>query len=752
MKKKKANLLLVGSISMALLAACSNQENNKWSYSKEDMSSFVSVEATLENKENNISTFSADTDVTLFTEELDNDDVIVYDVDKVVKLLDENGKDYADYATLKAASVSVSNIETPNDKDGFNVTFASNETSKNYGMLVHSSVTSSNEYVMATKRQENKSISKDPQAEFEENYVKSNGSWEDGGKFVVQMITNIGMIIVGVGSENPAAIAQGIFGIIGSLAENFNSGSATIQDVMNQLKETDRKIDELGEKLEKNTQQLADEIVRTEALVDQTNLNTLNLAINDFATNCLAPINTFNRNLADQTGAYYRDFVKSAQTIKLVLSKNAKGEYVSSSLSELGSAPNYNFSLDVASFPNASAHLAKNNNIVENGFMAELDKDIDAAINSKKDLPEGVNKENLRSFVTAMIYEQFMKEYFSKNKDKAQEYRNLVIEFAERILGASGKVSILSSYLSRLQFMHNFNGEIKPIVRSLCANLLKTLDMNTARAAEACLFAEYSSAELEKDFKSARQAIQNFYKNVSETSDSYSYTTSAILTGGFYQAEYNASYSNPGNECKLNVTFNADKIEMSGINVSRTKDDMSKHASISAMQHSRIATRWNLLRSAGTVDGKSDYIHYLANSNVISQASLDAANTMISLKKANPSAYRILTGDRTERDLNNTDTSLSLNCVAKGNPGGDYFEVSKSYNYRSQKNASSWYGKTYEGTFVDASNGISLGTQKIASWARYAETHWYWNNDEYWAFTNDNANNYFFTVDIATQK
>ncbi len=751
MKRKKTSLLLITSLTFTLLASCSKEETNKWSYTKEDMSDFITIQANLENKGDNIYSFNADTDVTIFTDELDKDDVIVYDVDKAVKLIEENGKGYADYATLKAASIPVNSIETLADKDGFNVTFSSADSS-NYGMLVHSSVTSANEYVMVTKRQENNTISKDPQAEFEEKYVSSQLSWEDGGKFIMQMFSNIAMIVVGVGTENPTAIVSGIFGVFSALAENFTSSSPTIQDVMNQLKEMDRKIDELGAKLEKNTQQLADEIVRTEALVDQTNLNTLNLAINDFATNCISPINVFNRDLADHAGTYYRDFVNSSQTVNLVLSKNAKGEITSTPLADLGDAPSYNFSLNIGDFSNAKAHLSKHNNIVENGFMAELDKDIDAALAKKSDLPEGASKENLRSFVTAMIYEQFMKKYFSSNKEKAQNYGNYVIELAERITGASGKISILNTYLSRLQCMYNFCGEIKATVRTLSANLLQILDMNTARAAEARLFAGYSTSELEKNYKSAREAIQKFYKSITDTADTYSFTTSAILSGGFYQSEYAASYSNPGNKCKLDVAFNVDKIEMNGVNVSRTKDDMSKHASISAMQHSRIVTRWNLLRSSGAVDSKYDYIHYLSNSNIISSSSIQAAETLVSLKKASSSSYRILTNDRTERELNNSDTGMVLNCVAKGNPGGDYFEVGKNYNFRGKNSASSWYGKTFEGTFVDAASGMNLGTQKIASWARYAESHWYWNNDEYWAFTNNNADNYFFTIDIATQK
>jgi hypothetical protein len=751
MKKKNLSILLVCSIFTMMMSSCTSAEEKKWSYTKEDMSDFISIDADLEGKENDQSTLKTDTDVTLFKEKIDNDDVIVYDIDKVVKTMEEKKKDYADYSILKAASLTVCNVETLSDNDGFNVTFEADDSVTNVGMLVHPSVTCANKYVMVSQAEDDDTMAKDTQGDFEEKYVTSKLSWEDGGKFIFQMVSNLSILLAGVGSENPGAIVTGVFGMLGSLSETFGSKSATIQDVMNQLKETDRKIDELNTKLEKNTQQLADEIVRTEALVDQTNLNTLNLAINDFATNCLAPINTFNRNLSDAVSDYYRSYISSPKTINLALKKGSNGKWSSSSLAEITDSSEYNFSLTINDFANAKNNLSNNNNIVENGFMDELLKDIEAAINAKAELPEGIDKSELSEFVYSMIYEQFMKEYFSTNKTKAQEYRNLVIELAQRISGSSGKVSILDSYLSRLQCMYNFAGEIKSTVRALCANLLKVLDMNTARAAEATYFAQYSTSDLEKDYKTARDAVQNFYKNVKETSDAYSYTTAAVLTGGFYQGQYTATYTNPGNKCTLNVSYSLDKIEMSGTNVSRTKDDMSKHNSISAIQHARIATRWNLLRTLGIADTKNDYINYLKTASVIPSTSIDAMDTLLSLKETGSSCYRILTGNSKERELNSTDSSISLNCVGQGNPEGKYYELGKTYTYLQGNNAASWYGKTYEGTFVDATSGSSLGTGKVATWARYAESHWYWSNDEYWAFTNESKNNYFFLIDIVNQ-
>ena len=745
-------MLFVCSVLTMLMSSCTSSEEKKWSYTKADMSDFLTIDATVEDKENDASVFKTDTDVTLFKEKIDNDDVIVYDVDKAISLMEEKNKDYADYSILKASSLTVSNVETLAENDGFNVTFEADDSVKNVGMLVHPSVTCANKYVLVSQASEDNSKTNDTQGDFEEKYVTSKLTWDDGGKFIFQMLSNISMLLAGIGSENAGAIVTGVFGILGSLSENFASSGATIQTVMNQLKETDRKINELGAKLEQNTQQLADEIVRTEALVDQTNLNTLNLAINDFANNCISPINTFNRNLADAVSDYYRDFVKSAKTINLVLEKGTDGKWNSSSLTNITDTSKYNFSLTISDFANAKESLAKTNNVVEKGFMDELTKDIDSAIIAKTDLPQGIDKNDLSGFVSSMIYEQFMKQYFSTNKAKAQEYRNLVIDLSERIAGASGKISILNTYLSRLQCMYNFAGEIKSTVRMLCTNLLETLDMNTARAAEATYFAEYSTTDLEKDYKLARDTIQQFYKTVKETNDAYSYTTAAVLTGGFYQGQYTATYSNPGNKCTLNVSYSVEKVEMSGTTVNRTKDDMSKHNSISAIQHARISTRWGLLRSLGLADIKYDYINYLANSSVISQASIEAMETLVSLKQTGTSCYRILTGNAKERELNSTDSNLTLSCVGQGNPGGKYYEVGKNYTYLQGNNSASWYGKTYEGTFVDASSGASLGTGKVATWARYAESHWYWNDDEYWAFTNDSKNNYFFLIDIVSQK
>lgn len=746
MKKQKTTLLLVLLMSVSFLSSCNNNnESSKWNYTKEDMSSFIELNAKLTDNGNHTSTFSSDTDVAIFSDTIDKDDVIVFDLDKAAEEITSQKKEYANYAVLKAASVPVSDIVNLDDKDGFKITFETEEN-KNYGMLLHSSVTPSNSYVMVNKAVEKKAAEKDPQKTFEENYVSSSMSWSDGGKFIVELITNIGTIITGVASENPVAVFQGIMGIVSTLGDNL-SDSVSLKDVMNLLKATDKKIDEISAKIDKNTNLLVDEIVRTNANVDQANLNILNAAINDFATNSLTKIENINRNLNDQLNAYYRDFVKKSETINLNLYKNAKGQYESLSLSEFTSATTTNFSLTISDFVNAKKHLTDHKDIVEQGFMDELYKDIDASLATSTTIPQGLDKETLRKYVATMIYEQFNKSYYSSHKDEASSYRNVLLDYMERLMGAKSKTNILNTYLSRLEYLYNFGSEIKDNVLSLSASLMKVLDFNVASASQALLYAGISpTSELAPTYKECRKAIQDFYKKTSEMKDSYSFITSSNLGGGFYRASYNPFYTKFGNDASLKVDFNLEKLTWDKDALLPVTDDFSKHNLLNLTSITKIATRWNLLRNGGIASSNQDYVHYLVEKGIIDNASIESADYLLSLKQISTASYRFITSDKSERELNSSDRSLSLKCVGKGNPGGNYYNVNSTYNYQSNHEADSWYGKTFESNFVDATTGTTIGREKICSWARYGESHWYWTNDEYYCFSN-NDNNYFFALE-----
>jgi len=77
MKKNKLISLSIASLCVMILSSCGNSELRKWNYTKEDMPEFMYLNADLKNNNDNTSTFSSDTDLAIFDENIDNDDVIV---------------------------------------------------------------------------------------------------------------------------------------------------------------------------------------------------------------------------------------------------------------------------------------------------------------------------------------------------------------------------------------------------------------------------------------------------------------------------------------------------------------------------------------------------------------------------------------------------------------------------------------------------------------------------------------------------
>jgi len=97
------------------------------------------------------------------------------------------------------------------------------------------------------------------------------------------------------------------------------------------------------------------------------------------------------------------------------------------------------------------------------------------------------------------------------------------------------------------------------------------------------------------------------------------------------------------------------------------------------------------------------------------------------------------------RDLTNADAGLLVYCVSAGNPDGYYFRANAyMYPYRQVHEADCWKGVLTEGRFI---NGLTCAPYDNAlpmtAYARYAESHWYWSDDEYWAFVH-NPDGYFF--------
>lgn len=578
---------------------------------------------------------------------------------------------------------------------------------------------------------------------FEENYISRGFSYEEGGKFVLSLVSSLGNLAAGFAYDNPIVMVAGFFSLLTSLNDNLNGQSGpTIKDVMDKLNDMDKKLDRLEEKLDKNYTQLSTEIIRTQAKVEEVLLEQQDQAIKTFNTNYTEKIDDFQRDFSDYIEQSFKSYISQGETFEFDI-KPEKDEWALVSLMEVAPSNIKNLKFEVTDFPKSKAFLQENFNVVTTGFMDKLSEDIDDKMGDI-DLPKNLTKANVRNMAIANIVEKFTKKYYVENHNKALELRNLAINFAKQINGGSGK-SIVDTYIERMKYMFNFAGEMKEYTYGALANLEHSLDVNTTLAAQACFFAEVNSDEIRTEFLNARAVITNRYKMVKEWSDNLSFLTNTNIGSGFYRAKYNVGYTNISNNPKFNAKFDFSKVTFSSGKPVFTEDNPFSHSYLTETDHLRIKTRMTLMAQNGFDVGES-YIDYLNKINVIPAK---VYNVFLNLKEnqwLSDDALRFFTG-LTIREMNDKDTSFSMQCVAKGNEDADYFNVGWKGTYKGGHDNSCWKGQIAETTFIDALTGNAIDGKRVCAYATYSESHWYWHDDEYWAFVDNPVGNYFFILE-----
>ncbi len=584
---------------------------------------------------------------------------------------------------------------------------------------------------------------KDEQLVFEEGYINSHFNYAEGGKFAISVISGIGNIAAGAMFDSPTAIVGGIFSIISAMNDQFNGSSGpTIADVMNKLSEMDSKLDAMNDKLDKNHNELLSEEVRTQAKVDQVLLEQQEQALESFHNLQVIPLENFKRDFSDYIEQSYKSYVATEQTSEIYLSKDEKNQWTLVDVIDEGKPEQTKFSLTINDFKNAKECLENNYNVIVTGFMDNLNKDLDTAI-ADVSLPNGLDKETYRNFVGANIIQRFTKKYYEDNHQKALDLRNLAINYATQISGKSTK-SVIERYINRLEYMYNFAGEMKAPLTGIFANLAHNLDVNVAIAAQACLYAEVSQEELRSEFITARDLIRKNFEGFSKLDDRYSFITNTTLASDFYRAYYSTGYVVKGNYPSFKAEFKCEQVSYDG-HVNFKDDDINSHYFVEAADQLRIYARMDIMRKIGVVKADT-FIAYLAAAKVVSEEAMRTYQRLIEMKWISEDALRILTGIHT-RDMNDSDKSLPMTCTDQGNPGGDYFSVGWQGNFRSTHSSDCWHGKMTETTYVDGVTGKVQDEKKVAAYATYSESHWYWGDDEYWSFVDNTAGNYFFILE-----
>lgn len=583
----------------------------------------------------------------------------------------------------------------------------------------------------------------DQQLVFEEEYISKSFNYAEGGKFAVSIISSLGNIAGGVAFDSPTAVVSGVFSLLTSINDQFNGSSGpTIADVMNKLNEMDEKLDGINAKLDENHIQLMSETIRTQAMVDQVLLEEQEQAIETFNNVYVVPLENYARDFADYIDQSYKSYVSKDETAEIYLSKNDKKEWTLIDVMDEGKPDQTKFTLTVNDFSHSKECLEKNYNVVTVGFMDSFNKDIDIAL-EEVSLPNGLNKEDCRNFIGANIVERFTKKYYEENHQKALDLRNMAINYSKQISGKANK-SILNRYIDRLEYMYNFAGEMKSTVTDAFANIAHSLDVNTALAAQACLYAGVNQEEIRSEYIVARDLIKKDYEAIKNVNDAYSFITKTVLGGGLYRAYYDTEYSNRGNDPKFKATFRFQQVYYHN-GFDYRNDDINTHFVLEAADHLRIVTRMNLMKAIGLVKEDS-YISYLVKAKVVEQDAYTTYEQLVDRKWISNDALRFLT-DITTRNMNDSDKNVEMECTASGNPDGDYFNVGWKGHFRGGHDNGCWSGKITETTYIDAITGKVQDNKKVAAYATYSESHWYWSDDEYWSFVDNKVGNYFFILE-----
>jgi len=742
MKKVKRFTIALSALSMVVgLVGCGNNnpEKNKWSLDKEDIENLIVLNPYVEES-NGTTSVSVDMSEPIFSKAVDKDGIIIFNPSNY------NLKEYDDYSTafnynyMSQNSVSFDSVVCDDDLSALKFTSTA-KLPEYFAALVHKDYTASGAYICVTNIDESKNLSDEPvtpdeasQEEFEKKYASQQMKWDEGqgAKFVVDILCNIGGIIGGLTFDSPATCVVSFFNILNSIAGNFIATGPTTADIMNKLVEMDKKLDQILSTLEANQKKLEDEAVRTQAAVDKVQLEQYNQAIRDFKRDYLDKIYDFNSIYAVTVNEQFKNIVKgSGISVDVYLYQNDNKEWCARILSENGlHAGDKKVTFSMSDFTNARNQLASNGNIIKQGFMDALYKDIDLAINTKE-LPEGLKKENFRYFAAANITETINKNYFSANKTQAKEFYNLMLHTCEQYLGGESP-SILATYFNRFKMIYNFMGELKKPMTSFIAKHLYNLDMNVAKATTYMAYAEQDDSELAAKFKVARKNMNTFYDDVNKLEDAYSNILGYKLKTGLYNLHYEQWWATKGNHPKWDGKLIQRYYEYVNGKLNIYDTNIFQINSIASIDHTRIQYRRQLMCEVTGTEA-IPYIDYLAKYKVVEQKVLDARKHILSLNWA-PSIDKIATGFK-ERDMSNNDSNISLKCTEKSNGKSYYFNENQWYNYKGSRNSNDWSGKILESDMYDYKTMAPISSKMVCARARYSEGHWYWRNDEDWLFT-----------------
>ena len=742
MKTKKLSLALATFTFLPVLAGCKDSPM-RWNFNKTEIANFKELVG-LDSVENGNRVISYSGNEYYFDKDLEKDDVKIYNYTDLLEDV-KNGvvelKDgFVPYKTLLNYTTEVMEIE--NSYASFKVTFENSSSSDTFRVLVHKDTNIKNVYLDVQGSKEGPTNEVNIDEKFCEDYVQADIS-KLSEKSDLSIAGEITQIAIGPTFGTPTTKAGGIFAILTSLGNAFRfKGDISNQSTIDKLKEMDYKLDDVQTQINKNHQDLVELKLLTELGISEELMDDYEDEISDFEEIYSQPIELILKEFKSYTDAAFKQIIKSAKDINMYFVRDERSlKWVLQSSLDTDHTGQENIHFSIPNWPNATAYLEKNNDVIGDEFIDEVRKDIDDATIGITSL-EGMSRKNMIENVIMLLTDEIGYSYFKNNTDVVEELDSLAEQYAYEIIDAD----VIRAYLERLIMIYNFGGEAKiRLAETLCA-LDKQLDLYCGAAAEALRFSNRTTSGLSSLWVNSRNVIKDIYDSLSVVEGNYCFTTNCYLEANYYRARYNCSYTNLGNSPELNAKLDFSRCEKYKDTVRFVNVGIDEIDVLEDINYRRIVDKFNLLKKNNNVDASITFVDYLRNAQAISEETKYCYSFLINRKYIKETDNKFAS-KISQKNMTNSDKNVQVTCVAAGNPDGEYFSTGWTGKFKGSHKEECWTGKMLTTTYFDGTTGAVLaGEGKIAAYATYSETHALWTDDEYWAFVDSTGGNYFYLL------
>ncbi|MCR4562411.1 MAG: hypothetical protein K5694_04350 [Bacilli bacterium] len=507
----------------------------------------------------------------------------------------------------------------------------------------------------------------------------------------------------------------------------ISSGGTSMKDVMNKLNDISNQLKVLDRKIDALKQQISTGQAVTQLGIDRILFNQYRNSWDNFYQNYIEKMEDTLRDYAADIHSYFINFAKNSGDLTLKLHYFTHDEKEVLSMED-PNGPGYSIEGDklarieeiqiTKSYFQEAADIAR----ASQGYTKKFDEVFQKCL-----------KENLSNNYPSMSSEALdtlskdcyshlvgLAQFEAVDSEMAKKMANLFINFANKIAGIGSIAPKMSDYFKMVESLYNFQTEAENELKAFRTNVKLLLDKFAGFATSMSIFCPgFDKSEITNAYNEAYKYI---YGNTNlrdiSANENYSYIMGRRVAGRVVRYDYNFYYDP---RPVVNLAFSI-MDEATGYHFSA--EDMS--SMVNEMELNTIYNRaLNILKTMGKDVTAIDYYEYLKTNRLITVKNDDAAYK----------GHEVLVSYGGLSDALST-TDFTVTCEKTYE--GDYFGVGQTYHYRGNHSSDCWRGKEMVGGIYNLDNR-GLSANYVNHFAQYQESHWYWFNDENHVFMQDGS-------------